>query len=562
MDSFGSDGTFDFTVSEGNETSGVSEPGNTTKGRFQFFVSEDDIDEGTETSKTQSDRFEVEITENVREFLSRQNPPYDTLEVSHYEGEDRKYYSDVCVSNPENGKNAWIEVKLNKYSDYGNPSFKYEDREWTCTTSEDGDPLAEFFLKAISENSGKFISFCKDYLKKEDIKLPTDLSPALVKAWKATGGVDDTENDTQFITEKIQVDGFGDMISRYYASQKAEPVYYIQIGDDLYIIDRAYNPLNLRTKSGEQLQTLAEAHRIGRIQFRMKGIERELADGPKYYYSITSDFKVLSDRNLEEGEDVYECSFATEEKWPVVGVASGNDPEGEKETVSESRLQTKDKLFFHGSMNKTGVLDHINPPSPENIFFVTEDLDYAEKYAKRGNRWKGDVYVVSLKDGVEIFDPYADMGKSQLMNDRWGWNFLGFLAHGDEWMDMIGAKVDMFNFMMDIARNAYRIRETGYDERKFWDSEFMQEAGSDLRAHRQCLFEICKDLSRRKEADDILKDARPNESHQYNWNIANRLRTLFAKDLAEAGYSGFRTEEMSRGATSRNCIGVFDPNAF
>ena len=110
------------------------------------------------------------------------------------------------------------------------------------------------------------------------------------------------------------------MISRYYSSQKLEPVYYIQVGDDLYLIDRKYNPLDLVTKDGAELKTLAEAHRIGRIQFRMKGIERELADGPKYYYSITSDFKVLSDRNLDEedGEKPYECSFLTKEKWPVV----------------------------------------------------------------------------------------------------------------------------------------------------------------------------------------------------------------------------------------------------
>ena len=261
--------------------------------------------------------------------------------------------------------------------------------------------------------------------------------------------------------------------------------------------------------------------------------------------------------------DGEESKGVSEEKWPMVrGGVGGDDPGEGDETVVESVLETEGSLFFHGSLNENGVLKSIRPPSPENIFFVTKDLDYAEKYAKRGNRWKGGVYVVSLKDGIEIFDPYADMGKSQLMIDRWGWNFMGFLATGDEWMDVLGAKVDMFNFLMDIARNAYRIRETGYDERKFWDSEFMREAGSALGAHRQGLFDICKDLSRRKEAEDILKDARPNESHQYNWNIANRLRTLFAKDLLEAGYAGFRTEEMSGGARSRNCIGIFDPNAF
>ena len=140
--------------------------------------------------------FEREIAENIQRFLSGKNPPYDQLQVSHYEGEDRKYFSDVCIRNPQTGQNVWVEVKLNRYSDYGNPSFKYEDGTWTCTTTEEDSPLTEFYLKAISENSSKFISFCKEFLGTDDIKLPTDLSPELVDAWKRTRSVDDTENDT------------------------------------------------------------------------------------------------------------------------------------------------------------------------------------------------------------------------------------------------------------------------------------------------------------------------------------------------------------------------------
>ena len=154
------------------------------KGKFQFFseadLVSDGMGDGTERAETASDMFEVEIADNIREFLSEQKPPYDTLKVSHYEGEDRKYYSDVKIQNPANGKSVWVEVKLNKYSDYGNPSFKYRDGQWSCTTSEDEDPLAGFFLKAISDNTEKFISFCKDFLGTEDIKLPTDLTPELV----------------------------------------------------------------------------------------------------------------------------------------------------------------------------------------------------------------------------------------------------------------------------------------------------------------------------------------------------------------------------------------------
>ena len=142
------------------------------------------------------------------------------------------------------------------------------------------------------------------------------------------------------------------MISDYYIRQKNEPVYYIQIGDDLYVIDRAYNPLGLKTKAGRDLMTLEEAHRIGRIQFRLKGIERMLKDGPKYYYTITSDLKVLSDRNLQEDGSPYECSFKTESKWPII------EDDG-TEIVSEEKLEVKDRLFFHGSTNEKGILSSI-----------------------------------------------------------------------------------------------------------------------------------------------------------------------------------------------------------
>ena len=395
------------------------------------------IDEGIETSKTQSDMFEAEIADNVREFLSRQNAPYDMLEVSHYEGEDRKYYSDVRVSNPANGKNVWIEVKLNKYSDYGNPSFKYQDGQWSCTTSEEEDPLAGFFLKAISDNTEKFISFCKDFLGTEDIKLPTDLTPELVQAWKDSGSVDDTENDTQFITEKIRIDGFGEMISRYYSSQKLEPVYYIQVGDDLYLIDRKYNPLDLVTKDGTELKTLAEAHRIGRIQFRMKGIERELADGPKYYYSITSDFKVLSDRNLDEedGEKPYECSFLTKEKWPMVrnGGTSSEDVSEEEEIGGEKSDRSEE---FSSGMKIW--IDDVREPPPGFRWFKTAEgaIDWMREHGT---------------EGISLFDTDHDAGEMFVMG--------GDYVNVFRWLDQEGKNDVTVHIHSANPKGANAIRE-------------------------------------------------------------------------------------------------------
>jgi hypothetical protein len=251
------------------------------------------ICEGLKTSETESDKFETEIRDNIEKFLKIGGK--GGMKVSRYSGTDTKFYSDVYVENEKSGNRVWIEVKKNKYANLGGPSFKYRDGKWSCTTTREENPLTEFYLEKLESGSKKFVSFCKEYLKKDDVVLPKDITPKLIKAWKASGSVDDTDNDVQFITDKIPLDGFGKTISDYYASAKKEPVYYIQVGDELYIVDREYNPLGLKTKDGKELKTLEEAYRVGRIQFRAKGIEKKLKKNDRYYYNIVCDVKILAD---------------------------------------------------------------------------------------------------------------------------------------------------------------------------------------------------------------------------------------------------------------------------
>lgn len=122
--------------------------------------------------------------------------------------------------NPKTGKEVWIEAKKNKYANLGSVSFKFTDGEWKCTTLDDKDPLIEMFLDALNSNSGDFIGFCRKFLEKDDISLPKDLTKELVDTWKISGGVDDTENDTQFITNKVQLEQFGFKIAEFYKFSK------------------------------------------------------------------------------------------------------------------------------------------------------------------------------------------------------------------------------------------------------------------------------------------------------------------------------------------------------
>lgn len=271
---------------------------------------------GTKTSEKKSSRFEVEIRHNLEQFLHSMEEPLKSLEISGYGGSDAKFYSDIKVSNPHNGKNVWIEVKENKYACFAGPSMKYRDGKWECTTIDEYDPLSKFYVDAITDGANKFISFCRSYLKRDDINIPKDLTPQLINAWKDSGSVEDTENDVQFITDKIQLEDFGEKVSEYYKTSKNEPVYYMQVGDELYIVDKNYNPLGLKTRDGKDLKTVSEAFRLGRIQFRAKGIDKKLKDGGKYYYSIVCDVKILADD--EKKDDGYACSLKSENKFPVI----------------------------------------------------------------------------------------------------------------------------------------------------------------------------------------------------------------------------------------------------
>lgn len=283
-----------------------------------------ELEEGIETSKTKSNKFELDVAENVRRFLKSQNPPYNTLKVEHYEGSDLKYWSDIRVKNTNNGKRFWIEAKEDKYACLGSTSWKYRDGGWTCTTLEDNDPILKFMKQSLEENAQKFIRFCKDYLGTEDITLPGDLTDELVDAWKNSGSIEDTDNNVLFITNKIPITNFGQIISSFYRNSKNEPAYYIQVGDDLYTVAEDTNVLNLRTKDGRPLKTVAEAYRLGRIQFRLKGYDRP----QKHYWSIYTDVKILADK--ENLDDNYSCSFNTEEKWPVIqSQETMNDSESE-----------------------------------------------------------------------------------------------------------------------------------------------------------------------------------------------------------------------------------------
>ena len=338
--------------------------------KYESMMNES-VGDGTSTKETKSDKFETKIAGNVKKFIDENknlHPAIASLHVEHSTEEDSKYYSDVNVTNGKN--NIWIEVKLNKYANLGGPSFKYENGQWTCSTTDEDDPLTKYYLSVLENNSGTFIDFCKEKLG-NDFVLPRDL-PDVMDAWKSAGLIEDTDNDVQFITNKIELTDFGDTISRFYATGKMERVYYIQIGDELYIVDPKYNPLALKTKDGNELKTLAQAHGKGRIQFRAKGIEKMVDGKPKYFYSIVCDVKVLADWEAKDNgeEEKYECSFSTPSNFPVIDIGD----KGEK-AVNESAIANDDGFREIPAQDVKKILDSCGKGSRYNRSQLTKYLD-------------------------------------------------------------------------------------------------------------------------------------------------------------------------------------------
>ncbi len=279
------------------------------------------IREDEQIDETQSSDFEEKIARNIRKFFEENRKKYgflDGITVEH--SVDDRFNSDIFVQN--NDHRVWIETKLNKYANYGSTSFKYENGEWTCDTGS--DPLLDFILSLLKEHSGDFIDFCHEHLG-DDFSLPTDCAK-IMKSWKRNGGIEDTDNDVYFITDKIEIEDFGKRISDFYINNKEERTYYIQIADELFILDPKCNPLGLKTRDGNPLRTFEETHRRGRIQFRAKRLSRTLKSGEtKDFYSITTDVKILSDKENELNDEEYVCSFDSVSKFPILDIRGNED---------------------------------------------------------------------------------------------------------------------------------------------------------------------------------------------------------------------------------------------
>jgi len=153
-------------------------------------------------------------------------------------------YSDVLIS-LEGGEQSWLEVKMNHTDNLTNPRIFYNGRKWDTTYGMaaakkavdimNKSQEAKDFIKNIAEFSG--IKNPKIPTTKTGLKDKDAVPLAKMKEFFSQPGIN------RYITALPNVD-LGAVVTDHYLNNKAEPAYYMQAGDDFYMIGST-NPLKL-----------------------------------------------------------------------------------------------------------------------------------------------------------------------------------------------------------------------------------------------------------------------------------------------------------------------------
>ncbi len=181
-----------------------------------------------------SDKYEKAVADNLNKMkgVNAERPRVSTK------------YSDVKIT-LDGGETSWLEVKMNHTDNLTNPRIYFDGNKWDTTytmaaakkaveimnKSQD----AKDFVTAISKFSGikkPILPTTKSGLKDKNA-IPLDV----MKEYFAQPGIN------RYIAALPNVD-LGAVVTDHYLNGKAEPAYYMQAGDDFYMIGRT-NPLKL-----------------------------------------------------------------------------------------------------------------------------------------------------------------------------------------------------------------------------------------------------------------------------------------------------------------------------
>jgi hypothetical protein len=156
-------------------------------------------------------------------------------------------YSDVQLT-LDNGESTWLEVKMNHTDNLSNPRIFFDGKKWDTTYKT---PAAEFAVDMMN-HSKQAAQFIKDIGEFAGIKKP--IIPTTKSGLKDENAIPlevmreyfNQPHVNRYIGLESNVD-LGKVVTDHYINGKAEPAYYMQAGDDFYMISNK-NPFKLSKK--------------------------------------------------------------------------------------------------------------------------------------------------------------------------------------------------------------------------------------------------------------------------------------------------------------------------
>lgn len=187
-----------------------------------------------------SDLFEANVAKAINKVagISAVRPTADTA------------LSDVLIKKFNNkalSKPVWVEVKMNHTDNLSNPRVFYAKGKWQTTYKTPAAKAAVDILNASGE-AKKFITSIAKYsgIPISKIIVPTNkgmLSDPNAVPLEVMRSYFEKPGVNRYIANQ-QNYNLGKLVTDHYTIGKKEPAYYMQAGDDFYLISKA-NPLGL-----------------------------------------------------------------------------------------------------------------------------------------------------------------------------------------------------------------------------------------------------------------------------------------------------------------------------
>jgi len=180
-----------------------------------------------------SDKYEKDVADYINSLGAKAVRPVASVK-----------YPDVLVE--YKGRKAWVEVKMNHTDNLGNTRVSYKQGVWDAALPL--DPVKRFAIDYLTPSNvtNKFLRDIAKFTAKDVNSMILPSTKGLLADPKAVSYKDVKEffkTRSQYILDVPNVD-LGKLVTDHYLNAKAEPAYYMQAGDDFYMIGN-YNPLKL-----------------------------------------------------------------------------------------------------------------------------------------------------------------------------------------------------------------------------------------------------------------------------------------------------------------------------